>query len=204
MDMEQFWHIVGEIGWPNIHYDDARYWFMQNYSKEEADEFSKIFLTHKDRLNKAAGDSYCCDSWDDTTAHIIGLGREEFERHIETPRLIFEREENTDYRESFAYCIPHSKDYKKLTDKGYDLFITETQNVLHELERADKDDFPLKLYRQFPKIIEVCRLLIDKKWKEATATYHSYFGSGYDDNWPLHSHLIPNFIAELEKFRMRE
>ena len=204
MDADQFWQIVEKIGWPNMHYDDARYWFMQNYSKEEAEEFLETFLFYKNRLNKAAGDSFCCDSWDDTTAHIIGLGKREYDRNIENPRLIFEREQKSDYRESFAYCIPHSDDYAKLTDAGYDLLISETQNELNEIETADEDDIPPKIYRQFPKVMKVCRLLIDKRWNEAVETYHDYFGPGYADQWPLHSYLIPNFVSELKKYGMTE
>jgi len=204
MKTEQFWQMVEKIGWPNMHYDDARYWFMQNYSKEEAEEFLKIFLSCKSTLSKAAGDSFCCDSWDDATAHIIGLGKEEYDRHIENPHLIFERVETTNYRESFAYCIPHSDDYEKLSDAGYDLLISETQNELQEIEASDEDDIPPKIYRQFPKIMDVCRLLIDRQWKESVETYHNYFGPGYADRWPLHSYLIPNFVSELEKFRMTE
>ena len=204
MDRKQFWQIVEEIGWPNIHYDNARYWFMQNHSKEEAKEFIDTFLSYKHSLNKAAGESFCSDSWDDTTAHIIGLGKTEYDRNIETPRLIFERERKADYHESFAYCIPHSDDYAKLTDAGYNLLISETQNELKEIERADEDDIPPKIYRQFPKVMKVCRLLIDKRWQEAVTTYHNYFGPGYADQWPLDSYLIPNFVSELKKYRMTE
>jgi hypothetical protein len=130
---------------------------MQNYSKEEAEEFLEIFLSYKSTLSNAAGDSFCCDSWDDATAHIIGLGKEEYDRHIENPPLIFERVETADYRESFAYCIPHSDDYEKLTDAGYDLLISGTQNELQEIEAYDEHYIPPKIYRQFPKIMDVCR-----------------------------------------------
>ena len=203
MDTDTFWNIVHEMKWPEIHYDEARLRFMQNHRREEAEKFLELFLTHKVKLNKAAGEAYCCDSWDDTTAHIIGLGKEEFDRHIENPRLIFEREKKMDYRESFAYCIPHPHDYEKLTDDGFEDFIEETRNELREVESADEDDIPPKLFRQFPKVMEVCRLLIDKNWRKACDSYHHHFGPGYADSWPLKSFLVPNFVKELELYRLR-
>jgi len=108
-----------------------------------------------------------------------------------------------DYKESFAYCIPFTDDYKKLTDDGYDTYINWTKELITELESADEDDIPPKLYRQFPKILEVARMLIDKNWTGAVETYHSYFGPGYADDWPLDSFGIPNFVADLERYRLR-
>lgn len=65
-------------------------------------------------------------------------------------------------------------------------------------------DVPPRLYRQYPKIIETARLIIEKKWQKATDTYHLFFGAGYADNWPVNGYLIPNFIRDLEKYRLRK
>ena len=203
MDEVTFWKIVEKINWPKTDYDEAKLWFMQHYSVEEAKAFTEIFLEKKSELARASGEDLCCDSWDDTRAHIIGLGEEEYNRNIKKPELILKREREMDYKESFAYCIPFPDDYKKLTDHGYDTFINSTKELIAELASADEDDIPPKLYRQFPKIIEVARLLIDKDWAKAIKTYHAYFGPGYADYWPLHSYLLPNFVADLERYRLR-
>jgi hypothetical protein len=202
MDEATFWTIVDEIKWPKKGYDEAKLWFMQHYSVEEAKAFTEIFLKKKSELARASEEDRCCDSWDDTLAHIIGLGEEEYTRNIKQPDLIVKRERDMDYKESFAYCIPFSDDYKKLTDNGYDTYINWTKELITELESADEDDIPPKLYRQFPKIIEVLHLLVDKNWPEAVKRYHAYFGPGYADDWPLDSFGIPNFVSDLERYRL--
>ena len=204
MDDTQFWEIVSELNWPNIHYCDAQYHFMRTHSLQEAEEFREQFMEKRKALAHAAGERMCCDSWDDTLAHIIGLGEAEYTRNLEAPRLIFEREQQLNYVESFSYCIPFPDDYGKLSDEGFAHFIEETQRLVDELETAQEDDIPPKEYRRYPSIIEVANLLIERKWQEAVDAYHTRFGPGYADDWPFHGYLIPNFIAELKQYRLRE
>ena len=111
-------------------------------------------------LYERAGLTAISDSCDDNLAHIVGLGRTEFRRNMESPRLIRERERTKiDYKESFAYCIPFEEDYDLLTDEGYEGFIRSATAVIDRLNATDPDDVPPKLYRRFPEIREVCELL---------------------------------------------
>ena len=204
MDDKKFWAIVEEVNWPNIHYYEAQYCFMRTHSPHEAVEFREKFMEKRRALVQASGEQICCDSWDDTLAHIIGLGEAEYLRNIEEPRLILEREQKGDYLESFSYCIPFPDDYGKLTDEGFAHLIEHTQRLVEELETTEEDDIPPKEYRRYPSIIEVANLLVEKKWQEAVDAYHAHFGPGYADDWAFHGYLIPNFIAELERFRLRK
>ncbi len=199
-----FWQIVDEMSWPETDPDDVKFRFMKAHSIEEAEQFREIYIRKRNELVAASGKDFCCDSWDDTLAHIIGLGEEEYQRHIDDPELIVTREQAGDYTESFSYCIPYIHDFAKLTDEGYETYLEGTKKLLIELDNADEDDIPPRLFRQFPNIKEVCRLLIAKNWQQAVSLYHNYFGSAYADDWPLHGYCIPNFVADLERFRLRE
>ena len=192
------------MNWPKTHYYEAQYRFMRAHSQQEAEEFRETFMEKRSALVRASGEQMCCDSLDDTLAHIIGLGKTEYERNLEEPRLILERERKGNYVESFSYCIPFPDYYGKLTDEGFAHLIEETQRLVDELESTEEDDIPPKEYRRYPQIIEVANLLIEKKWQEAIEAYHAHFGPGYADDWPLHGYLIPNFIADLKRYRLRE
>lgn len=204
MDDKKFWEIVRELNWPDTHYYEAQYRFMRTHSLQEAEEFREQFMEKRRDLAQASGEQMCCDSWDDTLAHIIGLGEAEYKQNLEKPRLILEREQKWDYVESFSYCIPFPDDYGKLTDEGFTHLIEETKRLVDELESTEEDEIPPKEYRRYPSIIEVANLLIERKWQEAVDAYHTHFGPGYADDWPLHGYLIPNFIAELKRYRLRE
>jgi hypothetical protein len=51
---------------------------MKTYPPEVADEFSNIFGEKTRALRKAGRLRAVCDSWDDTLAHIVGLGQAEW------------------------------------------------------------------------------------------------------------------------------
>ena len=202
MDEQEFWSIVGEIGWPDAHYDAAKRWFMEQVTVEEAGEFREVYCAKVRTLRRVAESDAVCDSWDDTLAHIVGLGEDEFRRHCDEPSRIARREADGEYRESFAYCIPATEDYGLLTDVGYERHLSRVLEIVSELETADADDIPPRLYRQYPGVLELFRLLLAKNWREAVDRYHQSYGAGYADSWPLDSYLIPNFIHDLETFRL--
>ena len=202
MTEERFWEIVETIGWPETHYDVAKRRFMETYPKETAAAFRGLFNRFKGELYERAGLTAISDSCDDNLAHIVGLGLTEFRRNMESPHLILEREERIDYKESFAYCIPFEEDYDLLTDEGYAGFIRSATELIDKLDATDPDDVPPKLYRRFPEIGEVCELLRTRRWPEAVAAYHRYFGEGYADDWPEQGYAIPNFVKTLEDYRL--
>jgi len=57
------------------------------------------------------GEDPCCDSWSDTLAHTVGLGRHEFMRCMYEPQRLVDRANKGDYKESFSYALPYSEDY---------------------------------------------------------------------------------------------
>lgn len=51
------------------------------------------------------------DSWSDLLAHIVGLGREEYDACVADPERAHKRATAYDYTESFSYCIPYESEY---------------------------------------------------------------------------------------------
>ena len=202
MTDEEFWTIVAELGWPATGYDQAKLLFMQRYDVSVSTAFSREFRRRKGALTKAAGVDWICDSWDDVRAHVIGLGKDEYDKVIANPQLIIDRERNGEYVESFAYCIPFAEDYAKLTDDGYAEMLAQVRQLMSEIKATDPDDVPPRLFRRFPDVLEVCGLLVEKKWAKAIARYHELFGAGYADDWPMHGYLVPNLVSDLEVYRV--
>ena len=53
------------------------------------------------------------DSYEDLRAHIIGMGRKEFQKVMRNPELAYDRAVDGKYTESFSYAIPSRSDYQK-------------------------------------------------------------------------------------------
>ena len=205
LNESDFWAIVSEMNWPHDGVDAAKLRFMQTYPPETAEAFRKVFAQKKRDITAAANVDWCCDSWDDTRAHVIGLGETEFRRHIESPQLILDREARGDYVESFAYVIPYPDDYGLLTDDGYDGMLRQVAEFSDQLAAADPDDVPPRLYRRCSDARSLCELFLQKRWSEAVALYHELYGPGYSDDWPFSrwcGYLIPNLVRDLERYRL--
>ena len=202
---DRFWAIVEEVGWPEVSIDEAKLALMKRYDSETMECFYEVFDRKKAQLATAAEVDWCCDSWDDTRAHIIGLGRAEFERHINNPALILERESSNDYRESFSYCIPFPEDYGLVSDDGYVKRLQDVRRFVDMLNEADPGDVPPRLYRRFDEARHVAAHLLARDWPAAVTAYHAAYGEGYADEWPfVHwcGYLIPNIVRDLERYRL--
>lgn len=205
IDENQFWEMVETVGWPNVDVDAAKLDLMLRYDSQTTATFRIVFNLKKAELTRAAAVDWCCDSWDDTRAHIVGLGRTEYERHLMNPATIRGRHQNGDFKESFAYCLPFPDDYELLCDSGYDTQLREVRQFLEMLNTADPDDVPPNLYRRFDQVRGVSQPLLGREWRAAVRAYHEAYGDGYADDWPFAGwcgYLIPNIVRDLEKYRL--
>lgn len=184
MKETEFWRMVDEMGWPEVRYDETNCRFMLKYPPPVAQEFQNTFAQKKAALRKAGRVQALCDSWDDNLAHIVGLGREEYERNIANPRLTFEREELGEYQESFAYCIPFADDYKLLRNEGYEPYLRSIRELLDRMETTDPDDVPPREYRLYPEIRALAELFLSRNWQAAVNRYRERYGPGYADSFP--------------------
>ena len=116
MTDQHFWEIVGALRWQDdFNYERIKRELMLDRfnTAESIEPFRRIYEEKVGSLKDALGD-FCCDSFDDVTAHIVGLGRAEYEAALANDaKLARERLDGGDYRESFAYAIPHASDYEK-------------------------------------------------------------------------------------------
>jgi hypothetical protein len=132
MTEKEFWRIVTELEWPRHHYNATKLIFMDRWPLQVATEFEEHFGRATLALHRAACGRWLCDSWDDTKAHVVGLGREAWQAHLDNPTLLDRRMETDDYIESFACAIPSERDYALLQDAGY---IRSVRHVREQLER---------------------------------------------------------------------
>lgn len=204
MSEEQFWQIVAELQWPQRHYAAAQLYFMDRWSADQAQEFESHFRRAKAALNAVADVEWICDSWDDTKAHVVGLGREAWQAHIADPAQLRHRMETHQYVESFAYCIPTEQNYARLTDEGYTRPLRHLRRQLDRFRATPADDISPRMAREIAGIEAIAALLLDHRWQEAVEHYHREYGPGYADHWPPHvGYLVPNIISDLEIFRLR-
>jgi hypothetical protein len=204
MTETDFWRIVTELEWPCHHYDATKLMFMDRSPLQAAIEFEEHFGRAKGALHKAAGERRLCDSWDDTKAHVVGLGREVWQAHLDNPGLLERRMEAYDYIESFAYAIPYERDYALLRDDGYTKQIRHVREQLERLRATDPDDISPRLHREIAAFETIAIPLMEQRWHDAIHRYHETSGPGYADTWPSHlGYLIPNIISDLEIYRLR-
>ncbi len=123
MTREEFWTIVESVGWKTVDcdYKRGRAVLRQALPTTAAlRQYERHFGTHIRALGDAINSFeeqedvqlHCGDdSFSDLMAHVIGLGREEYERTLADPDLAYVRSVDADYRESFSYCAPNASDY---------------------------------------------------------------------------------------------
>lgn len=152
MTEAKFWELVTFVGWP-CDTDKAKHRLMQKYTKEELDEaitisgiFAKQLYKLVEEKIEAKGGSLGLgdDSFSDLMRHIVGLGKEEYEKHLKNVNLIQKRADKGDFEECFTYCFPHDRDWEMAnptTAKAYftnwaDELKTQIKNIL-EMDTAN-------------------------------------------------------------------
>lgn len=141
MPESEFWKIVADLGWGtrSTDYNAIKKKLLRNLSPNQAAAFRTTYEMLRGRLYKAItkweeeGDEFFStgqarnprsiglgdDSFGDLLAHIIGLGKREFEAVLRKPQLAKDRAMRGDYKESFAYVIPYTSDYAMLDVSHY-------------------------------------------------------------------------------------
>lgn len=116
MTREEFWAVVEEIGWGKKTTDTSA---VKIELMRRGPEFCGSFCKHFEEVQEelyAAGTKanldLCCDSWDDTINHVVGLGQMTFKANKHWPERMLRRMNKGNYVESFAYCVPHADDFE--------------------------------------------------------------------------------------------
>jgi len=152
--IQEFWDKVAQIGWgtKTTDYGTIKRDLLKAWTPEKAEKMSDVFgmlsnalYVKCDKVVDGVGD----DSFGDLRAHIIGLGREEFNRVMENPKLAQERINKGDYKESFSYCLPYASDYALLDPAKY---VERAHYIVSALKEGLGDD---RFEPVFPKMKEL-------------------------------------------------
>jgi hypothetical protein len=128
--VDRFWALVELVDWPARQYvtrEEATMQLMARFTPGEAKRFDRFVRQLAEPLRAAVLD--LCDSGhflpggddalDDLVHHIIGLGREEYDRALAAPERAISRGQCGGYTESFLYVIPDEMDERKPNSDAY-------------------------------------------------------------------------------------
>ena len=148
-----FWAIVEGLGWGRrtTDYDAIQKDLMNRLSPQQAKKMRGIFDKKKGELSRAISQwersnddlPVSDDGYSDLLAHIVGMGRKEFEKTLRNPELAYERAKKYDYKESFAYALPYESDYRK------NLREPQRGDLFQEGERVYLSSLPPQLEKGF-------------------------------------------------------
>ena len=152
MDRNDFWNLVNEIGWGTETTDckAVRLSFLKTMTAEQVREARDHLYALRGQLYEAAseaGHDYCCDSWDDTLNHVVGLGKEEWEANLADPDKLVDRMNRSDYSESFAHCFPWGDEYEDLKPSALQARAEDLVTRYDEKLTALDDDLAAKVIR---------------------------------------------------------
>lgn len=124
--LAEFWSIIEPFGWgtKTTKYDDIKVALLRQLTPEKA----MMLRAQLDKLMHALSQALRAkhiklecgdDSYWDLMAHVVGLGRAEYESCLMNPQLMKARCDGGGFTESFAYALPHANDFEYLTLKHY-------------------------------------------------------------------------------------
>jgi len=116
---DEFWAAVERINWPGlcqdeeIDFNEIREFLLKEFGEDSCKCFFGLhrrkyralqeLMRAYDKNNEAQVSD---DGLWDLCAHIVGLGKEEYEAALLNPRIIVDRGRSNKYRENFGYCFP--------------------------------------------------------------------------------------------------
>jgi len=120
MKKQYLWTLIERLGWERNNYDykEISKVFWTQYTPEERAGIRKLIgecfqkmdaAERKYELSKPL-DIWSDDGYSDVRYHVIGLGKEEFDKAVANPYLLEKRYKagygtKDGYKESFAYCF---------------------------------------------------------------------------------------------------
>ena len=125
----KFWKIVSEVNWgSDFDYTRIKLELMKTLTPKAQDEYAKIYYNmhfilnskihsfcDENRIKMQVGD----DSLNDLVAHIIGLGKAEFDKVMDYPGLALNRGQKKKYEECFSYSVPFREDRESASKDKY-------------------------------------------------------------------------------------
>lgn len=103
------WDIVAQLGW-GTRTTDCEFLgeVLKKLNKKKRTEFITFVAQRRHEIDRKITnvvDVLSDDGFDDLCWHIVGLGKETFDKVMKTPKLAQTMYDNDEYKESFAYCL---------------------------------------------------------------------------------------------------
>lgn len=164
-DVNEFWAEVAKMGW-NKKGDFHRIekMLLKTWTVKQAARMRTVFDGLMSQLYKKLDkhvDGVGDDSFSDLRAHIIGLGKAEFDRVMEDPSLAQKRINANDFIESFAYALPYEESFESIDPLTY---VDRAKEIVTELTEGLKDDRFEPVFPQMKELIAMFeRAAVDPK-----------------------------------------
>jgi len=163
MTLEEFWKTVEGLGWGHktdgagktTDYKKVKKVLMQQWTQAQAKEADEHFSKLRHALYKkldATIEGVGDDGFGDLIAHIIGLGKAEYDKVLANPELANERVSKRRFVESFSYCLPYKDDY---LSKSPDAHAKSAKAIVSSLEEGLKDDRFEPVYPQMRALMDL-------------------------------------------------
>jgi hypothetical protein len=139
--LAKFFDAIEPFGWgtKTTNHKSIKKQIMDKFTWEQIEELGDIKSSLHNKLYNVLFDEVegvGDDGFDDLIEHIIGLGREEYEKVLKHPDLAQKRVNSGQYKESFAYCFPYKEDYEKLNKEYYLNFAKQVQEEYQQASSA--------------------------------------------------------------------
>jgi hypothetical protein len=129
VDETIFWDLVESADWKSdYNYQRIKMSLIRQLTPNAIDQFQSFYQKVKNKLARVV-DKYCeendksaglsDDSFSDLIAHIVGLGRTEYNQALSQPEKVVEKGRKGDFKESFSYAIPYKDDLKYFPKSYY-------------------------------------------------------------------------------------
>jgi hypothetical protein len=168
MGDREFWKLTEPYGWGTKTTDSKviKKSLMGKLSLDEAEALEDAFRALSSKLYKAlmayeakSGDDFGLgdDGFGDLIAHIIGMGKKEYEAVLKNPDLAMQRAHKSAFKESFSYSLPSKHDYESLNISKYLEWAKRIISEYSQVLNASEDDVPWKAKLEVPlkKVISV-------------------------------------------------
>ena len=147
MTDDRFWELVKQADWPNKDYEKVKIHYVKTLSREQSKLFrasaSKFYRELDEKIEVSPfryGLNVGDDGYNDLLYHIIGLGKEEYYKHLNNIGFVKRLGNSYGYKESFSYCIPYDGDYAEKSPYSINYVIRNAKSSIKEIDMFLKMD----------------------------------------------------------------
>lgn len=166
---DRFWNLVELAKWP-CDYDKMKIKYLKLLSKDQCERFRntldvawKTLDTIIESMPLGVGD----DSYRDLIHHIIGLGKEQYYKHINNKELVQKRADKREFEENYAYCLPYDSDYTDAGQYSIKSVINIANAGLKEINRMFKldnnSDYLKPIADELWKLSKILSLFVERR-----------------------------------------